>query len=484
MKLPFIQQRGIGVHITGKSIRWIDLVRTGNSLRILTVDEEPLTDSMEESLSRLVSRVKPDYPFVSTNLRPDQVKEFVVPLPEFDDEEYQESWLHEQERIIKSSESGSDDLHISHHFWENGDEGKCLFVVASDQAVRQRKELLDSVGLTPVCLTSGTVERTYSCLFNEEFAEGDQQLLHIGKEEAILYDLKNGILTEMIAMDHAGNSISDTIEEALTLLISGKNVRDSISTQQHGLFVSTENADKETVTSREIGGQTFNVVALQPLKSVKSKVGKPGIHFTTCAGMAVKQLYPALDSVNLLGEEEQVFVREQIQKKDSLLTGILIPGSVVLIWLLIMAVQGYHQSQLTNASEQVEQLNNKITAVANADSSLSRWVRKVEQARELVAQRTRFASLMETIGKTVPNGVWFTGMNIRNEQSQSQVKLQGLSNSENHVATLMEHLEHTDRLSDVRLVLSDRVQEKDIYKKGRYANVPLVKFEIRFRSKE
>jgi len=200
--------------------------------------------------------------------------------------------------------------------------------------------------------------------------------------------------------------------------------------------------------------------------------------------MAVKQLYPALDSVNLLGEEEQVFVREQIQKKDSLLTGILIPGSVVLIWLLIMAVQGYHQSQLTNASEQVEQLNNKITAVANADSSLSRWVRKVEQARELVAQRTRFASLMETIGKTVPNGVWFTGMNIRNEQSQSQVKLQGLSNSENHVATLMEHLEHTDRLSDVRLVLSDRVQEKDIYKKGRYANVPLVKFEIRFRSKE
>lgn len=478
MKIPFLQHIGIGIHISDKAIRWVELSRMGDTLKIQSVDtEEVKNGDIEGCLSALVERRNPSYLYVTVNVDSRHLKQQVIDVPDFNDPEYFDHWLDEQVEKLLPGELERNQFIWQYHLLGSEGDQKCLFTITKKQAIENRRELLASVGLKPIIITTGHLQAGYGFVFNEEFVSGPARLVSIFEDTALLHYYNGGMLERYIHFSHSADSASDMLEEATTYLATDGMDLDDIQNLNIYLVESDFNKTKAIPSAAELS--IDNIRLSKPLSEISPKEKNLKTDHSIAAGMAIKQLYPALDTVNFLDEERQESVRNEVQKKDALHTGILMGGLVVLTFLSLVIAQFILNSWLEETGHQVDLLQDDINTVNVATEKVRELKEQANQAEQLVTERTSMARTLDLLGRSLPDQTWFNEVQINKSENNKEAAIYGYAHNDALIASLMGHLEDESATENVRLIFSEAVSSTDIYAESSFEEVPLVRFEIR-----
>ena len=482
MKLPFIQHNGIGIHITQHAIRWVEISRINEKLKLKKVAVEKVENDLASSLNKLIGKLNISFPYVTVNIDGSHVKQKLIELPDFDEQEYLQYWVEEQQKDLIPKGLNQEEFVIKHHFVGVEPEQRyALFITARKQAIVDRVELLRTAGLKPVAITTGHLQAGYGLAFDEKFIDGKAPLLSIYEDGSTLHLYNQGVLSKYYELSGSWASISEAVDEAITILVSdgsSQNLKEQIIHVAASEYYNE--AEPPSTFTEPFAKNTVMVQLLSELSGVDNSISSD---FAIACGMAIRQLYPAMDTINLLGAEEHEIITKEIQKKDAFLTGILSGGAVVLVFLLLMIAQFFLSSNLENATQQVARMSDKIDRVNLVAEKVTHLNDQVVQARALVEGRTSMAEMLEVTGRSLPNRVWLNELSFSKSETGNEVTLYGYAHNDALVAALMERLEKETETQNVRLIYSESVSSEDVYDNSSFENVNLVQFEVRMTMK-
>ncbi|MEX2345040.1 MAG: PilN domain-containing protein [Balneolaceae bacterium] len=478
MKLPFVEHIGIGLHITEKAIRWVELSRIRDQVRVLSIYAGKVEKSdVKNCLSKLVERINPSWKYVTVNIDSSYIKQKLINVPDSEDKEHLEDWLREQKKAMIPAGLKREEFVTGHHFTgQIEDEQKCLLLVARKEPIEARINLLKSVGLEPSIITTGDLETGYAFIFDPEFTDGESCLIKAFEDYSSLHFYDEGMLNNIVELTNKTTSVSEIFEEAAVYLATENQ---DIPKQRKLYAVISDYCDTEGWNRQLSGNAEKSIRMAKPLAHLKPGKDLPGSDLSVAAGMAAKQLYPALDTVNFLEDQHQENIREKIQKKDSLTTGLISGGVIIALFVLITGVQLFLSSKLDQTQQQLELVDDHITAVAEAREKVADLQQKVNHARELVGERTAMAGLMEIIGRSVPQKVWLNEMNIHESERSGEAVLYGFAYNDAMVASLMERLEKEQAVRNVRLIFSETTEPRQVDNLSEVNPASLVQFEVR-----
>jgi len=483
MKLPFIQHAGAGIHFTKKSIRWIELSRVRHKLSIKQSAVQAIENGdTKTALCKLIEKIRPSFPYVTANLDPPDVHQTVIEVPFQDDEDALFEWLAHAPKKLIPDDANLEDFAISHYLFGDPEEvQRCLFVLAGNEAVEARINLLHSAGLHPVILTSGDLEAGYGMMFNQSFITADALLIKSFENRGCLLEYQKGLLADFQIFDETSDA-KELVEEAQSMLASRSGFQDGDSGIQ--MFLSTDQA----VSHSWIGGSSaVKIREVCPLSHLTFKNETLSGEQTVACGMAVKQLYPGLDSINLLNSFTAKYALESIEKKDALITTAA-AGGVLLLIFMILAVSGWIvENRKQQLDEQVAAMQDKITSVENARQQVSELRSAIVQVRNLVDGRRSIVGHIEAVGRALPAGVWFDDLRLQAESGSGKpIKLtvRGYALRERHISVLLENLERQKEIQEIRLAFSEQVDTNDIFEQENYREKSLIRYEIQIQSSD
>lgn len=481
MKIPFVQHIGIGIHITQQAIRWVELSRLGKTMKIQNTDcEEVQSGDIEQSLSTLIERRNPSFPYVTINIDSSYVRQQLFDVPRFDDPEFFSHWLDEQKKKLIPKGINPQEFISTYHLLGDGEEQKCLFVIAKKEAVESRKELLESVGLKASIVTIGQLQSGYGLVFDEDFVSREVRLISIFEDGASLQYYGNGFLENYMSLSHVGTSVTNIVEEAKTYLITDGADFESLQNQSIYLvksnFIDAEEKAVNSVLSVD------KVQQGQPLSNISSDEVLSA-DYSIAAGMAVKQLYPALDTINLQDEEKLDAIEKEVQKKDTLHTGIALGGLVVFTFFILLIAQFFLDTRLEKVGKEAILLQDDINTVRGAAKRVEQLKKQAGQATQLVAERTSVAKTIRLLGKSLPDRVWYNEISINKSENGKNAVIYGYAHNDALIASLMERLEKKESIGNVRLIYSEAVNSADVYNDASFNSIPLVQFEVRISMK-
>lgn len=478
MKLPFFEHRGTGVHITDRAIRWVELSRIGRHIRIVCAEfEEIRHGDIQAGLEKLAERVQPSFPFVAMNIGPSAVNRIVLEVPFFDDEENLAIWLNDT--ALEQIPEGSDpeEFMTSYQLFGDPDEGEqCLFVTAGKQVVEERTGLAESAGLHPVILTTGEPEAGYSLMFDEDFTTGDSWLLKAFEDDCCLIQYSDGLIEQIFHLPEHYADTEAVLAEAGSLIASQPGGNSGRLYVADSRFMDRVSQKTEHNTVYE----NLQLIRPNPLSHLSHEKEILSRDFTIASGMALKMLYPPLEGINLLEENKVKVNREAIKKQDLSLTAKILGGIFVVSFSLLMLFQWYLGNRVDEAEVQAALMEEKITAISDAQNRIRDLQTHVTTGRKLVGERTATARVLETAGRALPRGVWFHELKLILEGStETNLILFGFAWNEALVAELLERFEKQNGINRVRLVYSEQVQTRDFYGHAPYRQRQLVRFEVR-----
>lgn len=451
--------------------------RIGNTVKITNVDfEEVENGDIGSSLEALVVRQDPSFPYVAVNIDNSHVRRRLLDLPDFDDPEYVRHWIDEQKEKLIPEGLNREEFISKYHLLDSEEGQKCLLVITKKQSVENRKELLESVGLKASIITTGQLQVGYGFIFDDNFVSEQARLISVFEDGASLQYYNKGILKNYVELTHSGVPTSDIIEEAKTYLLTAGKDFENVENQSIYLLESDYNDVKvESIVSDFPAGE---VHLAKPLPNQSSNE-RFSADQSIAVGLAVKQLYPALDTINFVDNASRESVRNEIEKKDAVHTGILLGGLVVLAFLSLMAVQFFLNTNLEEARQEVALLQNDINTVNAATKKVRELKQQAGQAGELVSERTSLAATLELIGNSLPGRTWFNEVKINKSEDEKEVAIYGYAHNDALIASLMERLEKEPITENVRLIFSEAVNSSDVYNDAFLDDMPLVQFEIR-----
>lgn len=481
MKLPFIQHIGIGLHITGQAIRWVELTRIRDDIKVRSTGSVHVSEGdVKSALSELLEQVNPSWNYVTVNIDPGHVRQKLIGVPVFEDEVYLETWLREQKEALIPDGLNREDFIVCHRFMgQPEDHQRCLLVIMRKQAVEARIRLLKSVGLRPSVITTGDLETGYAYLFDPEFTADESCLIKAFEDYSSLQFYSGGMLNNVVELTGGDLSVSEILEEAEAYLATAG----MIPGQQAGKHAFRLVTDKEFGPENSgvgfSGNASENISLGRPLFHITSESMRLNSDMSVAAGMAVKQLYPALDAVNFLEHQHAEDIREEIQQKDAVHTGLILGSLIGLLLILLTGTQFFLKSKLYAAQQQVALLEDNITAVSEARERVAELRQRVSQARQLVGERTNMAGILEVAGRSVPQRTWLNEVDVYKTDWGKEVVLYGFAYNDALVASLMQRLENEKAVGSVRLIFSETVESGDVYSQADAEERSLVQFEIR-----
>ncbi|MGF1670623.1 MAG: hypothetical protein ACFCU6_09255, partial [Balneolaceae bacterium] len=296
MKLPFLQHTGIGIHLGSRGIRWVELSRIRHKIFIRqSAFQAVVNGDFKTALCELVDRMRPSNPYVTANLNPADVHQIVLEVPFHDDEEELGEWLANAPGKLLPEDASLEEFAVCHYLYGDPEEAQnCLFVMARKEAVEARIELLYSAGLHPVILTTGDLEAGYGMMFDRNFIAAHALLIKSFENRGCLLEYQKGLLVGFHAFPEAEDAI-ELIEEAHSMFASSSGYLDGEAGGQ--IYLASEQILNHSMSDMKPG---IRIRELNPLSHLtfNNEILSPGL--AVACGMAVKQLYPGLDTINML----------------------------------------------------------------------------------------------------------------------------------------------------------------------------------------
>ncbi|MGF1670729.1 MAG: PilN domain-containing protein, partial [Balneolaceae bacterium] len=216
-----------------------------------------------------------------------------------------------------------------------------------------------------------------------------------------------------------------------------------------------------------------------------NEILSPGL--AVACGMAVKQLYPGLDTINMLEAACVTSNREAIEKKDAMITTAA-SGVVLLLTFLLLVLAGWI---LDNKKQQLDErlavIEDKITAVEHARLQVHELRSSILQVRNLIDDRSSTVRHIEAVGRSLPEGVWLDELRltaVSGTTNHFRLTIRGYALSERFISALLESLEQQKDIHGIRLVYSEQIDTQDIYKERAYQENTLVHYEIQMQAND
>ncbi|GEM_PF-2453570 len=475
MKIPFLQKKSVGIHITYRAIRWVELSRIRNGLSLDCVETSTVKEgNIAECLNQIVDKANPSFPYVISNLDGSEVHQEIIEVP-FQEDDYLNEWVEETPKEIIPEGSEIDEFQVAHHIIGDKDERRsCLFVMAPKEAVASRVELLESVGLQPIALTTGDFEAGYGLLFDSDFINEDPMLLKAFEDRACLLSYEDGLVCDFFPLPVV-NDVEDLLSEVESLVVSRPNYKESKSSQllYTALSKNLKNAGNNKVR--------LKIRELHPLPDLNLKGKRLSMDESIACGMAVKQLYPALDRINLLDEENVRLNADEVEKKDAFLTTGVLVGFILLAFFCLNLLEWNMERRKSDLDKQVAQVQDKITSVTDARQRVQNLKSTISDVRRLVAERTSMVKDLESISRSIPNRIWLDVLQLTNESKKPRVILKGYAKDESRVSLLLRRLERLKEVNNVRLLYSKQLKTSAIYDK-KYQEDLITSYKVQLKT--
>jgi Tfp pilus assembly protein PilN len=427
---------------------------------------------MEAALQVLVERVKPASGVVATHLDPAHVQCFVVERPE---EAPQQRWRREAAREQLPAGVSLDPFLVRGRRLDasgsrSGSVRRVAYLLAlvREEAVGARKELLQSVGLTPVVIGDLRTDLCFAYAFDPAFVEGEGPAVLFHEDRGWLLRHENGTVREAPRELHAG---SEGRLEAAVLQLAEEEAADVGPSRLFVAGEGAENAVERAGTTLPLGGtphagppQFRHEDGPTPAPEEPARAG--GADAIPALAFGVRALYPDADPINFLTQEALRSARDQKDRREAVRLGRVVGGALAGLLLLVVGLNVYVEHRLAGAQSQLNRLDRRLAMVETARQKRNQLRTRVQKSQALVVQRTRTALLMDELGHAVPSDLWLNELTVaRTDRDSAEVQVTGFAPQRADVATFLSRLETGPTIRGVQLRYSKVMPAETVYRR-------------------
>lgn len=480
IKFPFIQHTSVGIHISHATIYWVEARRLADTVKIISLDQEPIDDSLGQAIQNLASRHDLSYPFVSVNIPLADITYRLVNAPEIEDETIFESWLENQYSDLMPDESHWERYLIQHHLLVLGeDSAKGFFAMVAKDTVNTLQRSFESAGLYPIHIGTGILEMAYGLILSKDFVAGTSHLLKEFENESFFATYQNGVLDELTYLDPDDNSFPPAIAGNITEEKSILQKQDSKPPSVYRVSAGQPENDLLQTESEHDRAQNFKSIPANDATSFKGEF-IPNSHMVAL-GLSVKQLYPDLDEINFTDPDAAAQYQRQTEKKDVVHLSIGLAAVFIGILVLALSFKLFTDFRLSSVETIAGNMAGQISAVEAAADDLQSERVQATQIQELIQDRHYFAPVLDLIGRTAPENIWLSTLSAADDSKGLLVGISGYSATEIEISRFMERLEQADQVGPVLLQHSQRGSADDFLDDFEGNERQLFQFDINLR---
>ncbi|WP_421774263.1 PilN domain-containing protein [Gracilimonas sp.] len=470
MKLPFLEHTVVALDVREDCIRWVELSRLGNRLSYGNHGEVSIEglDGLRKSLPEIKEQITAEAYQVCCSIEDILVELEVEEMPYFEQPEEVQEWV--RGRTQEFASQYEQVVTVASHVIEAGeDHRRCLFQMISQERIEKYLMVFEEQEVHPVLATTGATESGYAMIYQEEFVGGQAATL-AGNKNARLCIYDGGLINntfEVSQPDEAGK-----MEEADSYL---RTEEVSLELPQHSIPLFTEmDAGTELPARMER--------PVEPITSLKSKLSSRELNpeYALACGVAIKAFFPTLDGINFAPDTTREKGKRWEQKKETVRTGVLLFAPVFVVLLLLFAIEGYLDVNLTESGQVLDQLSDKIELVNEKTEAVNAATASYRQVRQLVDKRRNAARVFELVSSEIPSSVWLKNLAIRHSSENSySLTLSGVATQEPLVADFMGALEQRQEIAMVELQSSRKAQLGEVLGEGATGRQTVNQFQLR-----
>lgn len=117
-------------------------------------------------------------------------------------------------------------------------------------------------------------------------------------------------------------------------------------------------------------------------------------------------------TISLIPEAYRKPTASSIQQFPRSPLAMLVVGVLVGIWLLLIAIRGVRQAQVTRLTARLQQLKPQQTAIAELRASMNTLRDQHAVFQHLDHDRSHWASYLNVLSDVLPDGVWLTDVSF------------------------------------------------------------------------
>jgi len=480
-RLPFLQERAVGIHITNKAIRWLELERFGNRHKIIHTGREDNLGDLQTTLLKLIEQAKPELKFVSVNVDSSEVKSIIIPAPIDLDETDFKKWIENKYQDL--IEGGNSDLWIFRHQVLDIDEDqrRCYITAVLKEELEKLTAFFRQIGLRVEIVTTTHLAGAYGLFLSHAYSGDSALIIQLFEGDYSYSTYKNGVLYDRTVLKLNPSDFREIFEEVeLNVLsqISDANVS-GVPKKIH--ILKSDFIDGNFNLSATVGlfqKEWFHNVD----EMIFLKESGISSDFSIALGLAVKQLYPDLDSINLLEPAHELEIHNSKQKKDAITAVKLQAILLLFLFLSALTIRWMAGVQLDKTHQAATEIQDNIDIIESMETALISEREQFNQVQKIIGDVAQMSFFMEFIGRLASEKLWFREMTIKHDQGKNYITVKGLSVSETEISRFMGHLEQAPEVQQVVLRVSERVQADSFYSSDQYRLTPLTRFEIQLFS--
>jgi Tfp pilus assembly protein PilN len=359
---------------------------------------------------------------------------------------------------------------VASHVIEAGeDHRRCLFQLISQKKLEEYMAVLEEQELHPVLVTTGVTEAGYAMIYQEEFVSGHAATL-ASQASSRLCTYAGGLIANVFESTQSDES--GRVEEADSYL---RTEEVSLELPQHSIPLFTE-----VDTGAELPARIERPV--KPITTLKSKLGRQELApaYTLAYGVAVKAFFPTLDNVNFAPETTREKGKQWEQKKETVRAGVLLFPPVYIILLLLFAIEGYLDMNLTESGQVLDQISEKIERVNEKTEAVNAATASYRQVRQLMDKRRNTARVFELVSSEIPSSVWLENLSIsHNSGDVYTLAINGVADREPLIAGFMGALEQRKEITVVELLSSRKAELDEVLTEVANGQTVVNRFELR-----
>jgi Tfp pilus assembly protein PilN len=475
-----------GIETVEDRVRGVWLWKMPGKVRLLAAEEETIrgAENPSEATRRLLSRAAVKAPYANIRIPVPWVRVQVVQIPASSSEALDAALLREASQKLPAGALISKML-VSRHVLERNDSGSSvLMALCPAIAYGNAAKSIDEAGLRVGQAGAGNLDAFLSFAFEKDFLE--KTLCYCMCEDSGI----QAVVARQGALRHAGFFISP--EPASK---SGRVVAfDGLSAMCSDWELAEKTKIEEVVLAgsraKEYLGCSKSLMRRirlgAPLNGIKPIPKGLDPTYATAAGLAVKGLYPFLNTLNLMPAADRISHKAWMEKNRTL-RFILTAGGVLCLLLAALNLFRFSlQKRMDSAEARMLTMSDRVTVVESIGREKSRLERRLSEIKQFSRRSGGTVFFLETLGKLVPPRLWLqdvqVGMGFGKASSavgDSVLSIEGLAFDEQSLTVFLSRLETTPNFRPVRLIGSTRIPTEEAERMtGNRIRSALIRFTI------
>ncbi|MEE4312167.1 MAG: PilN domain-containing protein [candidate division KSB1 bacterium] len=456
-------------------------------------------EALISALGRLRNSLEKDSIEVITNLNGTSVRNSLIQTPVLDYQSTSE-WLDVNIERFIPAHVDLNDINFSFQILSESEQDQTILLsIAKKKDVNRHRELLKENGFDVLSVSAGVTDIINTLVFSGIAHERSIIIAYLDYHKMTMILFKKGYILKYHEIGLA-NPYSILNTEQSESPGTSRPISQCVS--------SLRNFIESLISENDIVGGEYNVL-LRGAKDYASAVSEElekysistennddvthepeehhvGPEFTLATGLALKGLYPLLNTINLSEPEDhnEISVADE---KERILRLIIYLGSGFLGVIIIMTLlTGILQRWYENGLNSVLMQSSQLAALQKLKSENARLTADIRKSKTIIHNRSHIARLLNESGRLIPANCWLREMQVHHSSDdahQMDVTFTGISFSEIDVAELIRALRTSSVAENVKLLYTEKVNARDVRLKTKRFGQNLVKYQLSFTLK-